>query len=97
MAPKKEQRLTIPPLGEWYSDLLNVDAAINGRSPTQQLQSLGCAKLQEREDRIRKRVEYLALKRGLTFDEMWKALVVGTYKKIAPEEWAEMPPSSDGD
>ncbi|HEY9763479.1 MAG TPA: hypothetical protein V6D07_13190 [Trichocoleus sp.] len=91
---RKDDRLTVPALGEWYSDLLAVDAAINNRTPGQQFQSLGCAKLQEREAKIRERVTYLAQKRGISPDEMWRQLVTGRFTKILPEEWADMPEQS---
>lgn len=89
--PKKSERLQIPSLGEWYGDLLAVDARINDRSEPTQAHSLLCSKLQEREDRIKARVEYLARKRGISFEEMWQQLVTGTYDAISPKEWAEMP------
>ena len=94
---KADDRLTLPSLGEWCHDLLMVDAAVSGRSPTIQLQYLGCAKLQEREARIRERVEYLANKRGISFDEMWRQLVTGKYSKITPSEWAELSEEEDDD
>jgi hypothetical protein len=91
MAKERDTRIAIPALGEWYEDLLRADAAINNRTPGQQFQGLGCAKLQEREPKIIERVDYLAKKRGVDREEMWRQLVTGTYKKISPEEWAEMP------
>jgi hypothetical protein len=92
--PKKSERLQIPSLGEWYGDLLAIDARINERSEPNQAHSLLCSKLQEREERIKKRVEYLAQKRGIASEEMWKQLVTGTFEPITPKEWAEMPPES---
>lgn len=89
--PKKSERLQIPSLGEWYGDLLAVDARINDRSEPTQAHSLLCSKLQEREDRIKARVVYLAQKRGISFDEMWQQLATGAYEAISPKEWAEMP------
>lgn len=89
--PKKSERLQVPSLGEWYGDLLAVDARINDRSEPTQASNLICAKLQEREPRIRERVEYLAQKRGIPFEEMWQQLVTGTYERITPDEWAKMP------
>jgi hypothetical protein len=97
MPRKAEQRLTIPSIGEWYADLLAIDAAINARTPGQQAQSLLCAKLQEREGKIRERVAYFAAKRGLTPDEMWRALATGKYVPITPEEWAETDEAVHGD
>lgn len=88
--PKKSDRLQIPPLGEWYQDLLRIDAVINDRSEPSQASALLCAKLQERESRIRERVQYLANKRGIPFDEMWDSILTGTYSKLTPEEYAAL-------
>lgn len=79
--PKKSTRLQLPALGEVYSDLLTLDSAINGRSEPMQAQSLLCAKLQEREERINERVRYLAAKRGISFEEMRSRILDGKYAK----------------
>ncbi|HLO52490.1 MAG TPA: hypothetical protein VK211_29090 [Kamptonema sp.] len=84
MAARKDERLLVSPVGEFYEDLLTVDARINSRSLAAQASSLLCAKLQERESKIRDRVLYLANKRGITFDEMWAALLRG--EKLEPDE-----------
>jgi hypothetical protein len=84
--PKKDERLAIPALGEYYNDLLTVDSWINGRTKVAQAQSLLCAKLQERDKLIKERVEYLAKKRGITFDQMWAEILNGTAQKIVPGE-----------
>ncbi|BAY15060.1 hypothetical protein NIES21_08740 [Anabaenopsis circularis NIES-21] len=84
--PRKDERLAIPALGEYYNDLLTVDSWVNGRTKVAQAQSLLCAKLQERDKLIRERVEYLAKKRGITFDEMWAEILNGTAQKIVPGE-----------
>jgi len=96
MPRKAEQRLTIPSIGEWYGDLLAIDAAINARTVGQQASSLLCAKLQERESKIRERVSYLGAKRGLTPDEMWKALATGKYEPITPDEWDGLATNDEG-
>ncbi|MBD2057896.1 hypothetical protein H6F88_18035 [Oculatella sp. FACHB-28] len=88
--PKKTDRLQIPGIGEWYADLLRIDATINERSEPQQASSLLCSKLQEREPRIRERVKYLADKRGITFEEMWNDILTGKFEKLTPEEFAEL-------
>lgn len=75
--------------GEFYHDLLTIDSMINQRSIRQQASSLLCAKLQEREPRIRARVEYLAKKRGISFDAMWRNLADGSYEPLGPGEWAD--------
>jgi len=72
---KRATRLQLPALGEYYSDLLKLDSKINNRSEPMQAQSLLCAKLQERESKIKERVEYIAKKNGASFDETWMALL----------------------
>jgi len=86
----KDDRPRISPLGEWYEDLLTVDSVINGRSEAQQSTSLLCAKLQERQDRIKERVRYLAAKRGVTFEQMWLSILQGNYRKLTSEELQEL-------
>lgn len=90
MAGRKDDRITIPVLGEWHSDYLVVDAALQGRTAGQQFQWLGCSALESREDQIRARVAYLASKRGISTDELWQQMVTGTYEKLTPEEWADL-------
>ena len=83
---KKDDRILVSGLGEYYDDLLTLDAWINGRSKPQQANSLLCAKLMERENRIKERVAYLAGKRGISADEMWVQILRGDAEKIHPEE-----------
>lgn len=89
-AMAKDDRARISSLGEWYEDLLAIDSLINGRSQAQQAASLLCAKLQEREDKIRRRVRYLAAKRGITFEQMWLQLLQGEYRKLSDDEIADL-------
>lgn len=77
MTNRNDLRLTISPIGEYYEDLLTVDSKINNRSKAQQASSLLCSKLQEREQKIKERVQYLAEKNGLTFQEQWNQLLAG--------------------
>jgi hypothetical protein len=86
----EEKRLQVPALGEWYEDLLSIDSVVNNRTKVVQAQSLLCSKLQERESLINKRVEYLARKRGLTFESMWDQILTGTYQKLSPEDYKEV-------
>ncbi|WP_432811111.1 hypothetical protein [Pantanalinema sp. GBBB05] len=90
MPAAKDERPRISSLGEWYEDLLKVDAIINGRSEALQASSLLCAKLQEREPKIVQRVRYLAAKRGITFEEMWLQLLKGNYRKLTELELKEL-------
>lgn len=89
MAAKKDDRLSLSPLGEYYEDLLSVDCAINARTKAVQANSLLCAKLQEREPLIRLRCEYLAKKRGISFEQMWRELATGSHEKISPDDWED--------
>lgn len=86
----KDDRVRISGLGEWYEDLLAIDAAINGRTASLQGASLLCAKLQERESRIKERVRYLAAKRGVSFEEMWLSILKGNYRKLTDAELEEL-------
>ena len=95
MKTQKNDRLTLPSLGEEYQDLLTVDAEINMRTPAQQAHSLLCARLQARREDIKDRVSYLAKKRGITFDEMWEQILKGEGEKISPADWEGWPESDD--
>lgn len=78
MAARKDARLIVSPLGEFYTDLLTVDAWLNNRSRAGQANILLCAKLQDRQKLIKERLDYIANKRGITTDELWKQIVDGT-------------------
>lgn len=67
---KIDGRETISPIGEYYSDLLTIDAYISGKTKSAQASSLLCSKLQEREELIEKRLIYLAEKRGISVKEL---------------------------
>ncbi|NES98196.1 MAG: hypothetical protein F6K32_24025 [Desertifilum sp. SIO1I2] len=86
MAPKKDDRLALPALGEYYDDILTIDAWINNRTKPQQAQGLLCYKLQEREARIRERVEYLAKKRGIDSETLWLQILKGEAERLSPED-----------
>lgn len=83
--PRRE-RFSISPIGEYYMDLLTVDSWINARTNSTQANSLLCAKLQERESRIKERVEYLAKKRGVSTNDMWVQILKGEAEELSPEE-----------
>lgn len=72
----KPKRIYIQ-LGEYYDDLLKLDSWINDRAVGNQAGSLICAKLQERESRIKERIKYLADKRGCSSEELIKQILNG--------------------
>lgn len=88
---KKNTRIAVD-LGEFYEDLLRVDAAINARPVATQAASLLCAKLQEREAVITKRLAYLADKRGVTPEQLWSDILAGRYTKPSPKDMEDPQP-----
>lgn len=70
MNQRREERLQIPALGEFFDDLLDVDAELSNRTRVQQAQSLLSEKLNERIPDIEQRIKYLAEKRGITSDQL---------------------------
>lgn len=86
MAGRKDERIVISPLGEYYDDVLTVDAWINNRSKANQANSLLCGKLREQEQKIKDRVAYLANKRRMSPDELWMLILKGEAKRISPED-----------
>lgn len=86
MSSRKDERLVIAPIGEYYNDLLTVDSWIRDTTKSQQASSLLASKLQEREQRIKERIEYLAKKRGITSDELWVQILKGNARKIDADE-----------
>lgn len=77
MTIRKDGRLVISPLGEFYEDLLRVDSWINARTIASQANSLLCAKLMQRQAEIRDRVTYLAAKRGISAEDLWTQILSG--------------------
>lgn len=77
MTIRKDGRLVISPLGEFYEDLLRVDSWINARTIASQANSLLCAKLMQRQVEIRDRVTYLAAKRGISAEDLWTQILSG--------------------
>jgi hypothetical protein len=77
MVMPKIKRIALPPIGEYYSDMLLYDSFITGRSQSMQAASLLCAKLQEREGRIESRLGYLAEKRNISVSELKKQIREG--------------------
>jgi len=64
-------------LGEYYADLLKLDAWVNGRTKSLQAGNLLGAKIQERESKILERIAYLAEKRGISPEELRKQILSG--------------------
>jgi hypothetical protein len=88
---RRDDRISMSSLGEYYEDVLEIDARMNGRSKPEQARTLVYAKVQEREGKIKERVQYLARKRGISFEQMWDMLLTGEgYEKLTPSEYGEL-------
>lgn len=85
---RKDERLMIAPLGEFYEDLLKIDAWATAQTIAGQGKLLLCERLMQRQEGIRSRIEYLATKRGVTIDELWMQVLKGEAKKLEAEEIA---------
>lgn len=79
------KRFYVSWMGEYYMDALRVEAILKGRTQANEAASLLGAKLQEREEKRRKMVDYLAQKRGIPYQEMYQQLVSGTYSPSTDE------------
>ncbi len=88
--PRATERQYISYLGEYYDDCWTIEAEIKGRAKTVEGASLLCAKLQEREEKRNKMVQYLADKRGIAFKEMWNQILTGKYEPLSNEELAKI-------
>jgi hypothetical protein len=72
------KRITLPPLGEHDDDWLRVWAWLNNRSKSAQAAGLISFRIRERKPEIEKMLEYVAKKRGVTPDELFKSILEGT-------------------
>lgn len=74
---QKSYRIYASGIGEYYLDMLTVEASLKQRTEPMEAGSLLCAKLQERTEKRNTMVKYLAEKRGIEFEEMWALLLSG--------------------
>jgi hypothetical protein len=88
--PKATDRFYINYIGECYDDALVVEAILKNRTKAAEAASLLCAKLQEREARRNYMVQYLANKRGISFEDMWNQLLTGKYEPLSTEEFTKV-------
>jgi hypothetical protein len=86
---RKDERLLVAPLGEYYDDLLAVYAFVADRTRSVQANFLLCEKLREEEPKVRESIAYLAKKRGVEPEKLWNQILKGEAKKISPEEIAQ--------
>lgn len=75
MSNNTTPRITIPGLSDFYAKLLKLDCYISGRTRGIHLHHLVCSKLQEREERIFKRLDFLAEDYGITREQLIKRIL----------------------
>ena len=88
--PKPTERQYVSYLGEYYDDCWTIEAELKSRTKTTEGASLLCIKLQEREETRNRMIQYLANKRGISFQEMWNQVLMGKYTPITPDELAKI-------
>lgn len=67
----------LPDLGEYYSDMLAIEAWIKERPVATEAANLLCAKLQEREATRNAKLDHLASKRGISREELIQMILKG--------------------
>ena len=85
-----EKRISIRNLGEYYSDMLRIEAFIKDSAPTTQAATMLRAYLNKRtayRDRV---VEYLAWKRGITPEEMKMLIITGKANQLSQDDLVEL-------
>lgn len=82
-------RMRVEP-GEYYRDVLKIDAFMRGVSDLEQANTLLGAKVEEREVKVIRRLAYMAWKRGTTPAKLWLDIITGQGKRITPEEIQEL-------
>lgn len=72
------KRFPVGPLGEHDNDWLTVWAWLNNRSKSAQAAAIISFRIRERKAEIAEMLEYVAKKRGVTADELFKSVLNGT-------------------
>jgi hypothetical protein len=85
MAPKII-RFAVSNLGEWYEDLLKLDALLNNNTLTTMSQANIKQTLNAKKDLIERKIGDLAAKRGITPAEMKAELLKQANSKDDPDE-----------
>ncbi len=89
------KRINIRNLGEYYTDMLRIEAFIKDSAITTQAGSMLRAYLNKRtayRDRV---VEYLAWKRGISPDDMKMQIISGEAAQLSQEELIELRKKKD--
>lgn len=75
-----QKRFYCSDLGEYYQDCLKIEAALKNNTLANEAASLLRAKLMERTDKREAMVKYMAGRRNISQDEMWRRLLSGDFQ-----------------
>ncbi|MFG6100502.1 hypothetical protein SPB21_35015 [Leptothoe sp. ISB3NOV94-8A] len=84
------KRFQMPFLGEYYNDLLAIEAWLKDRSAPTEAQNMLCSALTEREATRNAIIERLARKRGISAEALIDQILAGTAEHLTPEEYATL-------
>ena len=84
------KRFQMPFLGEYYNDLLAIEAWLKDRAAPTEAQNMLCSALTEREAARNAIIKRLARKRGISADALIDQILSGTAEHLTPEEYAAM-------
>jgi hypothetical protein len=89
-------RIQIRDPGEFYADMLALEAYLKGgRSLGEEACNLLCARLMQRREIRGEMLQHLAMKRGVSADELIVTILKGEAKPISAEEFREIPAVED--
>lgn len=79
-------RVSIADMGEYYYDMLMVEAKLKGRTLTAEANSLLCSNLAKRTEARQQMLNHLAWKRGISPEEVARRILTDTLEPPTPEE-----------
>jgi hypothetical protein len=83
---KKQERLYIQQLGEYYEDELKVRAWLNRSTTSLQAKSDLSSFLNMRREDTKEKLQIMADKKGVSYEDLRKAIVEGKVDKLADDD-----------
>ena len=80
------ERIYISNPGEYFDDCFTIEANLNNRTKAAEISALACERLMQKESVREKQIQYLANKRGISFDRMRNLVLSGDYEPMSTEE-----------
>lgn len=88
---KQQNRIQIRDPGEYYRDVLKIEAYLKGgRALGEEACNLLCARLMQRREIRQDMLNHLAMKRGITADELVLAILADSVPPVSVAEMAEL-------